>query len=97
MDSIVNLISQSIPVIISLLTGIWFLSNKFNAVEKKCDLIAQKVDFLGSKVEDLENSSESISNTLHLNTEKFSSNISNLDRRILTLEITTNNKEKSAS
>ena len=97
MESLINLISQSAPVLISLLTGVWFLSNKFNVVEKKCDLIAQKVDFLGEKVEDLENSSDRISNTLHANSEKFSENISQLDRRILKIEIVHDSeKEKSA-
>jgi len=97
METLVNLISQSAPVLISLLTGVWFLSNKFNVVEKKCDLIAQKVDFLSIKVDDLENSSGKISNTLHSNSEKFSENISQLDRRIFKIEITHDNeKEKSA-
>ena len=97
MESLINLISQSAPVLISLLTGVWFLSNKFNVVEKKCDLIAQKVDFLGSKVEDLENTTETVSNNLHQNAERFSSNISSLDRRILKIEITHDaEKEKSA-
>jgi len=97
METLINLISQSAPVLISLLTGVWFLSNKFNVVEKKCDLIAQKVDFLGIKVDDLENSSGKISDTLHSNSEKFSENISQLDRRILKIEITHDNeKEKSA-
>ena len=35
MESLLNLMSQSAPVLASLLTGIWFLSNKFNVVEKK--------------------------------------------------------------
>lgn len=97
MESLINLISQSAPVLISLLTGVWFLSNKFNVVEKKCDLIAQKVDFLGNKVEDLENTTETVSNNLHQNAERFSSSISSLDRRILRIEITQDaEKEKSA-
>ena len=98
MESLLNLISQSAPVLASLLTGIWFLSNKFNVVEKKCDLIEQKVDFLSEKVKDVENSTENISNNLYDNTEKFTSNISNLDRRILKLEITSSSrKAKNAS
>ena len=97
MEAFLSLISQSAPVIASIMAGVWFLSNKFNVVEKKCDLIAQKVDFLGGKVEDLENSSDRISNTLHVNSEKFSENISQLDRRIFKIEITHDNKkEKSA-
>ena len=98
METAINIVLQSMPVLISLLTGVWFLSNKFNIVEKKCDLIEQKVDFLSEKVKDVENSTENISNNLHDNTEKFTSNISNLDRRILKLEITSSSrKAKNAS
>lgn len=93
METAINIVLQSMPVLISLLTGVWFLSNKFNVVEKKCDLIEQKVDFLSEKVRDVENSTESISNNLHSNTERFSSNISNLDRRILKLEITSSSRK----
>ena len=97
MESLLNLISQSAPVIASLLTGIWFLSNKFNVVEKKCDLIAQKVDFLGKKVDELETSTENITSNILKNSERFSSDVNKLDRRILKIEITHDNeKEKSA-
>lgn len=97
MESLLNLISQSAPVLASLLTGIWFLSNKFNVVEKKCDLIAQKVDFLGSKVDELETSTENITSNIQKNSERFSSDVNKLDRRILKIEITHDNeKEKSA-
>ena len=97
MESLLNLISQSAPVLASLLTGIWFLSNKFNIVEKKCDLIAQKVDFLGSKVDELENSTENITSNIQKNSERFSSDVNKLDRRILKIEITNDNEnEKSA-
>lgn len=86
MEAVINLISQSAPVIASIMAGVWIMSNKFNVVEKKCDLIAQKVDYLGEKVSDMENSKE-----------KISSQVSLIDRRVLTLEIMKENEnEKSA-
>lgn len=86
MEAVLNLISQSAPVIASIMAGVWIMSNKFNVVEKKCDLIAQKVDHLGEKVSDMESSKE-----------KISSQVSSIDRRVLTLEIMKENEnEKSA-
>lgn len=86
MEAVLVLISQSLPVIVSIMTGVWIMSNKFNVVEKKCDLIAQKVDHLDQKVTAIEDSKE-----------KISSNISAIDRRVLTLEIQKEvNIEKSA-
>tara|TARA_Y100000592_G_C5278636_1_gene225244 strand:- start:23 stop:280 length:258 start_codon:yes stop_codon:yes gene_type:complete len=85
MDAIINSFSQMVPVIATIISGIWYMSSKFNVVEKKCDLIDQKVDHLSDKISDLNDQQSNISNDLN-----------RLDRKVLVLEYKNNIEEDSA-
>lgn len=86
MDAIFNGFAQMVPVIATILSGVWYLSTKFNAVEKKCDLIDQKVDYLSDKITDL-NEQQSV----------IQHDFNSLDRRVLVLELESKNQRQEES
>ena len=86
METILNGFAQMAPVIATILSGVWYLSTKFNSVEKKCDLIDQKVDYLSDKITDLNEQQNVIQHDFN-----------SLDRRVLVLELENRNQRQEES